>query len=179
MADAEDVGVNGKRRLLERHGLNDICGLAPHPGQGGQFLQRLWHLPAEIAHKFFGKPLKMTSLVVGITDGTNISEYVVHTRCRHVGRRRIGCKQSGSHHVDALVGALRRKHHGYKKLKRIRIVEFSLGVIHGLAKIVKHMAEEFLLTHNLKNIFYGILFHLARKRPAATPRTPANKEAAT
>ena len=51
VADAEDMGIDGKGFLTKGRVHNDVGGLSPDTGQGRERIVILRHLSAEIAHQ--------------------------------------------------------------------------------------------------------------------------------
>src|SRR3954451_16124813 len=131
VAHAEDVGVDGNRRLTEGNVEYDVRGLAADAGQRLQRLARARDLAGMLLHQLLRQGHDVLRLGAKETDGLHQLPHALLAQCRHllrgVGRR----KQRGCGLVDPGVGRLRREHHGHQQGERIDVLELAFGLGHG------------------------------------------------
>ena len=131
VAHAEDVGVDGNRRLTEGNVEHDVRGLAADAGQRLQRLARARDLAGMLLDQLLRQGHDVLRLGAKETDGLHQLPHALLAQCRHllrgVGRR----KQRGRGLVDPGVGRLRREHHRHQQGERIDVLELALGLGHG------------------------------------------------
>ena len=126
--DTEDVRVDRHDRAVEEDGLDDVGGFAAYSWKGLQQFHIVGNHPAEVGHQLARHTAEVPALVVGVRDRLDVSIYLLDRGGSHgigIGKSAEECR---CHHVDTLVGALRRENHRHKQLEGILVVELALGI---------------------------------------------------
>jgi hypothetical protein len=126
--EAANVGINGQPRKVERHTAHHIRRFATNTGQRGEIL----HRPGHLAIKGVNKPGRHCFETVGLgvkkPGRTNQFLKLSLISGREIDRLRIPDEQCRSDLIDLLVRALGRKNGGHQQLKRVGVIELTLGV---------------------------------------------------
>ena len=108
-AEPRDVRVDGQAGQAEPDRPHDVAGLAPDTGQRDEVVELGRDLAAEALLDRLRHPDEVLRLRAEEAGRLDERLDVVRIGGREVGRRRILREQRGRHHVDALVGGLRRQ----------------------------------------------------------------------
>src|SRR3954467_12843484 len=121
--DTVHVGVNDHSvRHTKPRTENYISGLASDTGNGEEFIHSLRDFSAEVVHDRLCRAHNGLRLITEEPRRANIVFEFFGLQYSEMLRRRVLLKQSGSDHVDAHVGALRREDRRYQKFPRIRVM---------------------------------------------------------
>ncbi len=126
IGDAEDMGVDGERRLPESGVQHHVRGLAANAGEGLQRLAVAGRFAAVLLDDRARKRDDVLRLGAIEPDGFDQVGNLLHAERRHLLGRVGDGEQRGRCFVHARVGRLRRQHHGYKQCEGVDVFEFAL-----------------------------------------------------
>lgn len=107
---------------------NHIRRLATYAGKRAQFVHFTRHLTIVFVDELLSAGFDVLRFVLKKTCGANQLFDLLNGCFRHgFGVGKLG-KQMGRDQIDPLVGTLSRQDRGHKKLKRIFVIESTLGV---------------------------------------------------
>ena len=125
-AHAIDMCVHGQSLAAESHGEHHIGRLAPHAGKRGERLEGVRHLAAVVGTHLARHGHEVGGLAVGIGHVPDERQHVGLCGGGQALHRRERRKERGRHHVDPLVRALRREHHGHQQFVGRTVLQLRL-----------------------------------------------------
>ena len=141
VGDAEDMGIDGDRRLAESDVEHDIGGLAADAGQGFERLAGLRHLACELRDKGLRQADDILGLGAVEPDRLDVVADRVFAQREHF-LRAVGLgEERGRGFVDPGIGRLRRKDDGDEQGEGIVIAEFAVGMRIGHGEAAENLFD--------------------------------------
>ena len=141
VGEAEDVGVDGHRRLAEDGVEHHVGGLAADAGEGFEGFAVVGYLAAVAFDELAGELRGVLGLVAEQADGLDVFGDAGFAQVHHgLGGRGDGEELAGGD-VDALVGGLGRQHHRHQQLEGAGVFQLGGGVGVGVAEAAERFGH--------------------------------------
>ena len=140
VSDAEDMGIDRLRGLMEPHVQHHIRGLAPDPGQRLQRGARRRHLAAIAVHQDLAQLDDVLRLVAEQPDGLDVVDQAVLAQGQHLLRCVGDRPEPARGLVHARIRRLRRQRHGNQQGVDIHMLQLAPGFGLGGLKPGKDLA---------------------------------------
>ena len=147
MTHTVNMRIHRHRSMTKPYGTNHIRRLAPHSCQLLQIIRSLRHLTSEHLNQLARHFSQMLRLGIRITHRTDQLINIFLARLCHVLRIRITGKESRRNHVDAFVGALRRKQGSHQKLKCATELQLGSYIRQRTSEMIQYKIVSFLTKH--------------------------------
>ena len=147
MTHTINMRIHRHRSMTEPYGTNHIRRLAPYSSQLLQIIRSLRHLTSEHINQLARHFSQMFRLGIRITHRTDQLINIFLARLCHVLRIRITGKESRRNHVDAFVGALRRKQGSHQKLKCATELQLGSYIRQRTSEMIQYKIVSFLTKH--------------------------------
>jgi uncharacterized membrane protein len=125
VSDAEDVCIDGNRRLAESDVEDNVGGLAADTRQRLQRFARAGNLAVMLGDQLLRQRNDIFGLVTEQTDGLDQIAHPRFAERRHFLGRVCEREQRRRRLVDARIGCLRRKNHRDQQRERIDVLQFA------------------------------------------------------
>jgi hypothetical protein len=121
--DAKDVRVHRDGRLAKHHVQDDVRRLAANARQRFERRAVMWNLAAMLFDDPPAQLDQILRLLVVHPDGLDVRLHAFDAHCQDCLRGVRNRKENARRRVDALVGRMRRQHHGDEQLERRLVFE--------------------------------------------------------
>ena len=141
IADPEDMGVDGLRRLAPPHVQDDIRGLASDARKGLQRGARRGHFAAIVVDQNARHFHDVLGLVAIQADGLDVFDQPLFAQVQHLLRGVGDLEKGACGLVDACVGGLRAERNRDHQRIGVDVIQFALGFGFGRAEARENLMD--------------------------------------
>ena len=142
-----DMGVDGKRWLLEGLSQYHLRRFVPNTGERLQRFQRIRDAPFVLAKKYSGEGMDGLCLLRSQSTRPNYLQDFFYGQS-DPARRRVGTRpQTGRHLIDSLICALCRKQNGDEQRVGVAVIERNGGFWIEPLQLLGHIGCPLLQSH--------------------------------
>ncbi|MPL74144.1 hypothetical protein SDC9_19954 [bioreactor metagenome] len=145
VADAEDMGVDRLRGIVEPDVQHHIRGLAPHPRQAHQRGARGRHLATEALDEDRAELHHVLRLLPEQADGLDVLDQPLLAEGEHLCGRIGDLEQAAGGLVHPRIRRLRRERHGDEQGEGVGVLELPLRVGLGRREPAEHLLHGFII----------------------------------